>query len=99
MAATTPNRPVAPGISIGFAAPEEEDEAPPLPALVPGLRVPVPPTWLSPPAQVYEPLMTLFGPERGLNLAHALSMLLVDCKLKAPRTSESLGSTTLEFIY
>ena len=97
MAATTPNSPVAPGISIGFAAPEE-DAAPPLPALVPGLRVPVPPTLLSLPAQEYGPWMTLLLPERGLNLSQAAEMSLVDWRLNAPLTSVSFGSTTLKYV-
>lgn len=95
MAATTPRRPVAPGISIGWAALDEVLLPLPEPELVPAGRVPVPCGLSDSPSQVYSPLITLFWPERGSKWLQAVSMFLVDWRLKAPRTSISLGSSTL----
>lgn len=97
MAATTPRTPVAPGISIGLAALEDEVLEPePEPELVPGERVPVPCGLFSSPLQVYSPLIAALLPERGSKWLQAVVMSLVDWRLKAPRTSLSLGSWTLK---
>ncbi len=99
MAATTPIRPVAPEMYTPLAELLALEEALlPLPELVPGERVPVPPGLDSPPEQVYVPLITLLLPERGWKWLQELEMSLVDWRLKAPRISEIAGRDTLLYV-
>lgn len=86
MAATTPRRPVAPGMIIGCAALSELLLRPP------EVAVPSRDSGSVAGSQVYSPLMT-----RLLSASSKASqeMLAVDCRLKAPRTSPSSGRSTL----
>jgi len=99
MAATTPIRPVAPEMYTPLAELLALEEALlPLPELVPGDSVPVPPGLDSPPEHVYVPLITLLLPERGWKWLQELEMSLVDWRLKAPRISEIAGRDTLLYV-
>lgn len=91
MAATTPNTPVAPGITRGTAAPELVDEP-----LEPLLEAPLTVFGLSTlPLQRNLPRMSSFGPAIPWKWLHASETSSVDWRLKAPLTRLMDGNSSL----